>query len=143
MIQGTTALLADYKPLAELDHVMRLIESFTFRGDEAAALDFICLMTYEKRRAAVAIFQEIDKYYEKFTRRFEDCLSFFSRENIERLNAYGTSEFNHQPFEARYETIHQRPYITFRRQREEFHIPIAEAVELNGRGWEIVPYEKR
>jgi hypothetical protein len=141
-LTGATALLSNYNPVDELAHIKRQIDSFEFSGSEENALDFIVSMTPQQRQAAVAIFQEIDASYVKFITRLLDFLSFFDRENVERLHRYGVHQLNNFPFEARYEIWKQYPRIVFRLRSQETSIVIGIfADQLNFR-WEAPVVQK-
>jgi hypothetical protein len=54
----------------------------------------------------------VDAGVEKFKRRVREFLQFFTRENAEVINAFGTSGFNSLYFRAEFELIHKRPCLT-------------------------------
>lgn len=112
-IAGTTALIKDYQPVRELNDVDRNISFLDFDGDEEAAINFIAAMTDRERHATVHSLKLADARYEKFAQRIQDCLAFFSPENIARLNRFGTHPLNHQPFAARVKVINKRHFVEF------------------------------
>jgi len=142
IMKGRTALIRDYNPIKELDHIKRLLESYVFTGDENNALEFIVTMTDRQRHAAVAIMQEIDSHYVKFILRLKDFESFFSRENVEQLCRYGNHPHNHFPFDAKYETIRGRPRITFRHRGHECQVIIGSAIGDANFQWEAATFNK-
>ncbi len=140
-IVGTTALMKDYQPVKELNDVDRNISFLNFVGDEAAAVDFISNMTDKERRATVASLKLADSRYEKFAKRLQDCLAFFSAGNIQRLNRFGTHPLNHQAFATRIKMIGKRQFVEF-----EDHGKCSIAVNPNltkfDFSWEMIPFKK-
>lgn len=134
---GTTALLSNYRPLTELDDAIRSLDSFDFAVTEEEALDRIAEFKERERRAAVAICDLVDKSFEKLTSRLDDFAAFWSRDNIERIGAFGASEFNHDPFEARFAEIGaaRRPTVVIRHGREEFRMQVSPALFDTSRPW--------
>lgn len=139
-LRGMTAVIGDYNPVSELENIRRQLESFVFRGDEEAALDFVVELDDAKRRAAVAIMQEIDRYYIKFIKRLKDFENFFSRENIELLRQYGNHPHNQFSFDAKYEVIRGRPRITFHYQGRDHQLVIGNEIENANFNWEAASY---
>jgi hypothetical protein len=117
---GVTAVSKDYSPIKQLDETLRVLDSFDVRVEsEDQALDLIVGMDERRRRAAVAILKAVDHGYEKFARKLSDFWAFFTRENIERLNAYGTHAENPFHFEASYRAEGGRTMVTLKRKRKE------------------------
>jgi hypothetical protein len=129
VLVGLTAVTKDYNPVSELNYVISILESLEARPGEEAAIDFIISMTEAQRRAAVAILQVVDKGHAKFIAKLTDFALFFTRENIERLQAYGTHPANHFAIEAKFETIHGRPRISMRHRGERCQLLIPAQVD--------------
>jgi len=108
---GQSAVLKDYNPVKELDNVVRILSSLDATPTEEQALEFIVSMSEAQRRAAVAIIEGIDGAYGRFLEKLKDFGNFFTRENIELINAYGTHQSNPFRIEARYETIRGLPRV--------------------------------
>ncbi len=141
-MSGTTALMNDYQPVRELNDVDRNIGFLNFEGDEEAAINFISEMTEGERRATVASLHLADKNYEKFSKRVQDCLMFFSPENIARLNQFGIHPLNHQPFSAEIKTIGPRRFVKFKEGRDTCNIPIDPDLARFDYSWEMIPFKK-
>jgi len=141
-LTGTTALIKDYQPVTELNDVDRNISFLAFDGDEEAALNFIAGMTDEERQATVASLRLADTRYEKFAKRIQDCLAFFSPENIERLNSFGTHPLNHQQFSARIKTTNGRGFVEFE-DTGKCHIAINPNLLRFDFSWELIPFKGR
>jgi hypothetical protein len=141
-LNGTTALLSAYNPTKELAHVKRQVESFDFTGNEEEALNFIVSMTPEQKRAAVAIFQEIDRHYLKFIARLVDFSNFFERGNIEALHRYGTHPLNTFKFRATYDSWKGLPQVRFSTGGSETSIVIGLDVDNLNFRWEAPLFEK-
>lgn len=142
MMAGTTALLKDYRPHVELSDAIRDANVFSFSGDEEAAIEFIVKLTTAERTAAVAICQSLDSRFTKFTSRIQDFRTFWSAENIDRLNRYGTSPFNGFPFEARRTVMHGRPVVSIRQGRIEFRSVISTKLDDLAREWQVFTYKR-
>ena len=139
---GTTAVIKDYNPVKELGDVDRNINFTGFEGDADAAVLFVADMTPEQRRASVFGLQHADRAFEKFVRRTRDCVSFFSRENIERLGRFGAHHLNHQPFEASYRHGGKGAVIQFRHAGTSCLITAPPDLWDFKVDWEMVPYKK-
>jgi hypothetical protein len=139
-LAGTTATLADYNPPKELSDARRATEFFANLPSEI--LYFIADMAPRERLAAVANCQMIDTYYEKFRSRIVDFTSFWSRDNVARLHAYGTSPLNHFTFEAEYRSVNGRPLIVMRHGREELRVIPGDRLNDLERDWTAFTYKK-
>ncbi|WP_018407666.1 hypothetical protein [Methylocystis rosea] len=140
---GTTAVMKSYHPIKELHDVERNISFLNFEGDEADAIDFIAEMTDAERHATVASLQLADKNYVRFAERVKDCLAFFSPENIERLNRFGTSTFNHQPFSATISTAGKRRIVKLRDPHGACVIIINTDILNFDYSWQMIPFKKQ
>jgi hypothetical protein len=129
VLTGLTALIRDYNPVTELNHVTGVLESMEARPGEEAAMEFIVSMSEAQRRAAVAILQEIDRGYAKFISKIRDFSQFFTRENIDRIHAYGMHPANPFTIEAKFELIHRRPRILMRHHGERCQLLITVQID--------------
>jgi hypothetical protein len=118
LLSGQTAVLKEYNPVKELDNVVRILSSLDATPTEEQALEFIVSMSEAQRRAAVAIIKAIDASYAKFVAKLKDFGSFFTRENIALINAYGTHQSNPLRIEARYEMLRGVPRVSIQRWSE-------------------------
>lgn len=98
IIHGTTALLANYHPVADLARVYRLCEHHNVGSDEAAVLDYIVTLDKRARRDAVDRLAKVPGEYKRFQNRIRDFLSFFTVENIGAINAWASHSANPQRF---------------------------------------------
>ncbi len=141
-MRGTTALIKIYQPVTELNDIDRNISFLNFDGDEEDALNFIAAMSDSERRATVASLQLADQKYVRFSERVQDCLAFFSPDNIDRLNCFGSHPLNHQPFSASISVTWKRRIVRFKEGMVTAFIPInAELYEFDF-SWKLVPFKK-
>ncbi len=91
-LHGDLAVINDYHPVKELEWVTPQLESIDGLPSEEVAMNFICEMT-------------------EFTARVREFLSFFTRENIEVVHAFGTHRLNQLYFTATFDLIQKRPSV--------------------------------
>lgn len=111
ILNGSLAVINEFHPVKDLETVIRQLESIESRPDEEAAINFICEMSERQRHAAVAIMEGIDKGVDKFAGRLKEFAQFFTRENAEVMNAFGTSPLNSLHFTVTFEILHKRPCL--------------------------------
>jgi hypothetical protein len=113
-MDGSIATINNYDPVKELETVIRQLSSIDEVPTENALIDFITRISVQQRTAGVAIMTEVDRGVYKLVSRLKDFLSFFTRDNAERLNAFGTSPHNSFPFEASYGLLKGLPALAFK-----------------------------
>lgn len=118
LLAGGIATTQDYNPVKELDTLIRQLGSMDTITDDDKLLEFICRMTINQRRAAVAIMEGVDSGVAKFVDRLRNFASFFTEDNAARLNAYGESRHNSLHFEVKYGETAAGPVIIIVRRRE-------------------------
>ncbi len=118
VFKGQMAVVKDYNPIKELDDLVRRQVSLPATATEEDALNFIVTMTVPERRAAVAIIEGIDTYYGRFVARLRDFGEFFTKENIELIDAYGNHQLNPLRIAAKYETIRSQRRIVLQHWSE-------------------------
>jgi hypothetical protein len=111
---GQTAVVKDYNPVKELEHAIRILSSLEVTATEEQAVNFIVSMSDAQRRAAVAIIEGVNSAYNKIVAKLTDFASFFSRENIGLINAYGSHHSNPFRIEAQYQMTKSQAHITIR-----------------------------
>ena len=113
LLAGSIAVINDYKPVNDLETLIRQLESVQQPPTEEAVVEFICNVSNEQRRAAVAILRIVDAGVKRFVARLTEFFQFFTPENIATVNAFGTSPLNHLRFTAIYEQ-YRRPHVTIK-----------------------------
>ncbi|MGD9839498.1 MAG: hypothetical protein AB7F72_09860 [Afipia sp.] len=112
LLSGSLVLIIDYTPVKDLDMIIRQLASVHCIPSQEATLEFVTSISAEQRRAGVAIMEGVDAGVEKFKGRIREFLQFFTRENAQVINAFGTSDYNSLYFKAEFELIHNRPCLT-------------------------------
>jgi len=136
---GLTAVSKDYNPVKQIETALRVLDSFDLRPTEEEALELICGWTESERHrsVAVAVLKELDRGSVKARDGLADFWAFFSRSNIERLNAYGTHSDCPMPFSASLESNKQRTLVTIIHRRLECRLSFASAVTDLDVGWPV------
>lgn len=141
MVAGLTAVSRTFNPLKDLETATRVLDSFDARPDDEGALNLICNEMHDdaKRRAAVAILQELEKAHAKLADRMNDFWRFFTRTNILRLNQYGTHSLNHLPFEASYRSKNGWTLVVLEHRRVQCRLSFAEKFASFSADWPATP----
>jgi hypothetical protein len=113
LLSGTIAVNADYNPVKELETITRQLASIDPLPTEEAALNFICEITIEQRRAAVAILEGVDWGVERFVDRLRGFEQFFTADNASILKTFGDSPHNAQGFGVVFEWRNGQSLLTF------------------------------
>jgi len=123
-LEGTTALIAKYSPVQELEAVRILLAEYAGGSTEEATFNYVVSLTADenRRRDAHARLRAADQFWDKFSARLRDFRQFWTRDNVERLNAYGSHRDSPFSFQAAYELVQRRPRITFRHRQHECRI---------------------
>ena len=114
-----------------------------FAGDDMAAIEFIAGMSAENRKAAVAILQLADTYYDKFVRRIRDFIEFFSDMSVARLNAFGTHRLNPQSFSTVASNGKTTRVIKLNSTGEDCTPIINKKIFSFDFSWKMIPYSKK
>ena len=88
MLAGTTAVINDFNPMAELNRIEAVLKVFPECGSEDDALEAICRMPDGERKWATTRLRQTDSDFQKFQARMADFCAFFTAENIARIDAW-------------------------------------------------------
>ncbi|MCZ8081447.1 MAG: hypothetical protein O9289_20075 [Rhodobacteraceae bacterium] len=69
VLAGTTAVINDYNPMAELSRIEAVLKAFTECGSEYDALEAICRMPDAERKWATSRLRQMDGDFRKFQAR--------------------------------------------------------------------------
>lgn len=108
-MEGELAIIKDYKPVNELEHLIRQLSSIDPITDEDQLLEFITTINEKQRHAGVVILEAVDTGVIRFIERLRNFYAFFTPENAARINAFGTCEHNTFQFTAEYRIVKARP----------------------------------
>jgi hypothetical protein len=122
VLAGTTALISDYSPSAELGGVRRPFSAHDCQSNDEAVLNYIVSLSDTQRHRAVVELREAERAYERLIRRLNDFREFFSARNIERLNAWSSHNLNPEPFTASFERSRGCQILLMKSQKEEFRV---------------------
>ena len=100
ILRGSTALISDYHPIADLARVYRDCENYCASASEEAALDFIVKLDRKAVGDAVRKLSHARTSYLRFKDRLRDFLSFFDEANIATINNWASHPLNPAPFTA-------------------------------------------
>ena len=101
ILRGSTALITEYNPIADLARVFRDCEGYEVGNSDADVIDFITSLDRHKIAKAVTMLGQARTDFERFQRRIRDFLQFFDENNIAVLNAWSSSTLNPTPFLAK------------------------------------------
>lgn len=87
-LAGTTAVINDFNPVAELNRIEAVLKVFPPCGSEEDALEAICRMPGAERKWATTRLRQTDIDFRKFQARMADFCAFFTAENIARIDAW-------------------------------------------------------
>lgn len=87
-LAGTTAVINDFNPVAELNRIEAVLKGFPPCGSEEDALEAICWMPGAERKWATTRLRQTDIDFRKFQARMADFCAFFTAENIARIDAW-------------------------------------------------------
>lgn len=100
IMRGSTALISDYNPIADLARVYRYCDGYSIGTSEAAAIDFIAAMDRKNADTAVQKLGHARVSYLRFRDRLRDFLAFFDESNIETINNWASHPLNPARFWA-------------------------------------------
>jgi hypothetical protein len=112
---GHIAVVRDFNPGKELDHIHRMLTSVAANSYGQDPLEFICSMTEKQRHAAVVILRDVEASTIKLRSRLKDLASFYSRENAENLNRFFTHRLNSIYYQVELTSVRSQPTIRFKK----------------------------
>lgn len=101
ILRGSTALITEYNPIADLARVYRDCEGFDVGKSDADAVEFIVKLDSQKIANAVTMLEQARTDFQRFQKRIKDFLQFFDENNIAVLNAWSSSLLNPTPFSVK------------------------------------------
>jgi len=96
-LDGLTATLTNYNPVKELEWIERTLASLSVGSTEEEVFNFICSLDDRRRHVAAILLRDADERFRKLQTRLADFISFFAKENLRRLDAWGGHEANRIP----------------------------------------------
>ncbi len=115
LLSGQIAVIKDFNPPKELDHIIRLLTSVAADSYGQEPLDFICDMNEKQRHAAVVILRDAEDSIAKLRARLKGLASFYTRENAECLNKFYTHQLNSLYFRVELTSVRGQPTMRFKR----------------------------
>lgn len=135
LLVGTTAVINDYNPVAELDRIEQVLKLYAGFPTEEAALNAICNMTDSERKWARNGLIKTDDAFRKFQRRIEDFCAFFSAANIGRIGAWANHPEHPAPFKITRAEEAAAVSITIRNSNDRFYASLAPAIGAHQADW--------
>lgn len=135
LLDGTTAVINDYNPVAELDRIRQVLQLYANHPSEVAALDAVCKMTDAERKWAMTRLRQTDDSFRKFQSRIADFRAFFARENIDRIGAWASHPEHPSPFKITRTEKSGSVVVTIRNSDDRFYAVIAPVIEAYRADW--------
>ncbi len=135
LLAGTTAVINDYNPVAELYRIEQVLKLYAAYPTEEAALDAVCGMTDAERQWATTRLRQTDDAFRKFQNRIEDFCAFFSAENIARISAWTGHPEHPAPFRITRTAKPGAVIVTIRSADDRFYMAIAPVIEAHRADW--------
>lgn len=135
ILSGTTAVINDYNPIAELDRIKQVLQLYAGHPTEDAALNVICSMTDAERQWATTRLRQTDDAFRKFQSRIADFCAFFSPENIGRIGAWTSHSEHPAPFRITRTEKSGAVIVTIRNADDRFYVAIAQVIAAHRANW--------
>jgi hypothetical protein len=135
VLAGTTAVINDYNPMAELSRIEAILKAFTECGSEYDALEAICRMPDAERKWATSRLRQTDGDFRKFQARMADFCAFFTAENISRIDAW--TQHPEHPARFRIKRAEQQGamILSISSYEDRFRVVIAPVIESYRAEW--------
>ena len=137
VLAGTMAVNNDYNPVAELDRIERVLKVYPACTSEEEALEEICRWSDRERRWASTSLRRADVEYRKFQSRMVDYCSFFSAENIARIDAWTSHPEHPAGFRIRRTEKAGSVAVSITSYGDRFKAVISSVMEAHGIEWPV------
>ena len=98
LLIGTTAIITNYNPARELDQIGAILEKCPMCTTEEEALEAVCQLTEKDCKWTATNLRETDRSFRRFQSRIADFCSFFTTDNIARIDAWTRHPEHPSPF---------------------------------------------
>jgi hypothetical protein len=121
-LEGSTALIAEYNPVKELDLISNWLNGLRCEPTTEAALNWIIGLSAKERHSATVLLKEADDRFANFQKRIRDFCAFFDRDNIARIDTWGSHPQSPYQFRASIGDDRGRRICSFERMGTAFRV---------------------